>query len=156
MIFFRYIKRGSESREAQNKWFLLSRPSLGAGMGQALTAVLLIGLGIMKTRKDFFPSIKYHHIHLSVQALRRKKKENLQEAFLVTAPLITFLSCVPRGLKVCWLVEHAIRQSLYWAVPHDAFLRTQAMASAWTPGHQGAGLMETISCHPSLNGIGRI
>lgn len=138
---------------------MLIGPSLGAGKGRALTAFLLVGLGVTKSGSDVFvclfvSSTKCHHVHLLAQALGSGKKEDLQEGFLGMTPCLS-LFWVPKGLKLWELLGHLTGRGLYWPVPYDMFSKTQAMASTWTDGRQGAGLMKIILSYPLLNGIER-
>lgn len=112
-----------------------------------------------ETRKScfffFFSSSKCHHIHLLLQALGRRKKENLQEAVLATPVTTVFLCTVclkDLGCTGWWSIWWA---SLYWA--------GCCMALPW--GHRSWLLLRLLGgkvrgwgkslFYPFLNRIGR-
>lgn len=66
---------------------------------------------------------------LVLQALGRRKKENLQEAVLAAPVTAVFLCAAPKGLRLRWMMEHLVSQSVVGSVLHGTFLRTQVMAS---------------------------
>lgn len=121
------VQRMARSRRAMNfaQWSFS-----GGRKEEVLTEDLSAELSIRKSGKGvfFFSSYKWHHIHLVRQALGRRKKENIQEAILATPVTAVFLRAALKGLRLHWMMEHLVSQSVLGSVLRGTFLRTQVMA----------------------------